>query len=260
MSTPRTIDINADAGESFGRWTLGQDDELFKHVSTVNIACGYHAGDPGTMRRAIIGARDAGCAIGAHPGFPDLLGFGRRALPVSDADIVDYILYQTGALMALAADEGVTLTHVKPHGAMAAAIYPLPERAVAIARALRSVGPGLPLMLAPTPGLHAIRAAGLPVISDQAADLEFTADGRNIIEPIPAAKDPSVVADSASRLAAGTALTEIGTLIDMPVQTICVHGDRPNAAELAAAVRTRLVAEGFVVRPVPATAPADVLR
>lgn len=249
MAAPRSIDINADAGESFGRWRLGNDEELFAHVTTVNIACGYHAGDPATMRRALAGARDAGCSIGAHPGFPDLLGFGRRALPVSDSDMVDYILYQTGALSALAADEGVVLTHVKPHGAMAAAVYPRAEGAIAIGRALQAVRAGLPLVLAPTtPAFLALRAAGLPVIADQAADLEFTDDGRNVIEPVPLAKDPDLVAESALRLAAGSALTESGQLIDMPVQTICVHGDRPNAVAVAAAVRARLTAAGHTVR------------
>ncbi|MET9259421.1 5-oxoprolinase subunit PxpA [Amycolatopsis sp. NPDC004079] len=247
MTAP-TIDLNADAGESFGRWTLGDDDALFQHITTANIACGYHAGDPATMRSSLIRARNAGIAAGAHPGYPDLLGFGRRALPATDSDVVDYILYQVGALAGLAAAEEVPLTHVKPHGALMGRICRSPELAVTVTRELQSVLHGVPLMFAPTEAQRAVVAAGLPVIPENAADLDFDQDGINLVEPIPEAKDPAAVADRALEMARGTVQTVDGTVIPMPVRSVCVHGDRPNAVAVAEAVRRRLEAAGFVVR------------
>lgn len=247
MTHTRVIDINADAGESFGRWTLGDDAALFAYVSTTNIACGYHAGDPATMRTALVAARDAGIAIGAHPGYPDLLGFGRRALPATHSDVVDYIVYQVGALHAIATTEGITLTHVKPHGALMGRICRTPELAVDVVRQLQAVQPGLPLMFAPTQALRATEAAGLPVIPENAADLDFDDDGINIVEPRPAAKDPRQVADRAVEMANGSVTTASGAVLAMAVRSICVHGDRPNAVDIAAAVRTRLEAAGFTV-------------
>ena len=249
MTHPRAIDINADAGESFGRWTLGDDAVLFEYVTTTNIACGYHAGDPATMRTAIATARDAGIAVGAHPGYPDLLGFGRRALPATHEDVVDYILYQVGALHAIAATEGVILTHVKPHGALMGRICRTTELAVVVAGQLQTLQPGLPLMFAPTAALIAAEAHGLPVIRENAADLDFDDYGINIVEPRPAAKDPQLVADRAVQMAHGSVTTTSGAVIAMPVESICIHGDRPNAVAVAAAVRARLHAAGFTVAP-----------
>lgn len=248
MSTQRVIDFNADAGESFGRWKLGDDDELFKIVTTVNIACGYHAGDPANMRKAVAGAKRENCVVGAHPGYPDLLGFGRRAIPVTDSDLLDYILYQVGALQAIAASEGVKLAHVKLHGSMSGAVYYTPHRALAIVEALQSVEPGIALMVAPGPSHDALVAAGHPVIAENAADLDFDDDGKIILEPVPGPKPPEGVADQASRLATGQVMTVGGKLLPMKVDTIAVHGDRPNAVELARAVRARLESEGYVIK------------
>lgn len=251
-----TIDLNADAGESFGRWKLGADEDLFPIVTTVNVACGYHAGDPVNMRKAVVGARDAGCAVGAHPGYPDLLGFGRRAIPVSVDDTVDYVLYQTGALMAIAASEGVTLSHVKPHGSLMGAVVRSSELAVAVAAAIQHVRPGLPLVMSPGPALDAVRDAQLFAIAENAADLDFTDDGFNVIEPMPAAKDPDGVAERALKMVHGTVDTVTGTEISMPVQSVCVHGDRPNAVAVARAVRARLEAAGVSIRPIVDQSPA----
>lgn len=243
----KKIDINADAGESFGRWVLGNDVELFKYVTTVNIACGYHAGDPATMRQAVVNARDASVSAGAHPGYPDLLGFGRRAIPVSVSDTIDYILYQVGALQAIAASEGVVLTHVKPHGSLYFAVSTSPELAVGVSQALQSLQPDFPMLLAPGSASDAVKSHNLALIAENAADLDFDDQGRNIIEPRPLPKDPERVADQAVRMAGGTVLTVSGEEIPMVVQSICIHGDRANASEIAQTVRKRLEATGIVV-------------
>ncbi|MFJ2755415.1 LamB/YcsF family protein [Nocardioides sp. NPDC087217] len=244
-----TIDVNADAGESFGRWVLGDEVSLFAFVSSANIACGHHAGDPSTMRAAVQEARNAGVAVGAHPGYDDKVGFGRRAIAMSIEETADSVVYQVGALAAIAASEGVQLRHVKPHGAMMGAICRDPELAVGVATGLRSAGFELPLMMAPTPALTAVRTAGHPVIPENAVDLDFDEDGINVIEPRPAAKDPDGVADTALRVAGGRAVAVSGRSIEMPVRSVCVHGDRPNAVPIAAAVNRALTAAGFEIRP-----------
>jgi UPF0271 protein len=246
------IDLNADIGESFGRWTLGDDEALMRIVTTVNIACGYHAGDPVTMRRSLVLAKQAGVSAGAHPGYPDLLGFGRRALPATASDTVDYVLYQVGALAALAATEGVRLTHVKPHGALMGAICRDPALAVEIAGQLARLPRPLPLMFAPSAALDAVRAARHPVICENAADLDFDDDGINIVELRPGAKDPATVAAQAELMAAGHAVSASGKRLAMPIDSICVHGDRPNVLAVAAAVRERLASCGYQLRPVVA--------
>lgn len=246
--TQHVIDINADAGESFGRWKLGSDEELLPLVTSVNVACGFHAGDPVTMRRSIVLARECGVSVGAHPGYPDLLGFGRRRLAVAESDVVDYVVFQTGALGAMAATEGVTLSHVKPHGALYGQISESAELAVRIARDLQSLREGLALMIFPGPGASAVRAAGLPVVLDAATDLDFDDDGMNIIEPVPAEKDPAAVAERAVGLARGHVVTVSGARLQLSPETLCVHGDRPNAPQIAGAVRSRLEAEGFIIR------------
>ena len=245
---PKVVDINADAGESFGRWKLGSDDELMPLVTSVNVACGFHAGDPVTMRRSLLLARDSGVCVGAHPGYPDLLGFGRRRLAVAEADVVDYVVYQTGALAAMAATEGVTLTHVKPHGALYGQISDSSELAVEVARQLQSLRAGLALMIFPGPGASAVREVGLPVVLDAATDLEFDEDGKNIIEPVPAEKDPELVAERAVGLAQGHVVTVSGVTVPLAPETLCVHGDRPNAPQIASAVRARLEGAGFTIR------------
>jgi UPF0271 protein len=244
------IDLNADIAESFGRWNLGEDNELVKLVTTVNVACGWHAGDPSTMHRSVEMAAAARVNIGAHPGFPDLLGFGRRPIVIDDTDAVDYVLYQVGALMGVASRFGVELSHVKPHGSFYGSIAASGARAVAIGEALQGLQRGIPMLLAPGPGTDALRAAGLPVIADNAADLDFDEDGRNIIEPRPEARDPEIVARQALRMARGTVLTVSGREIPMSVQTVCVHGDRPNAVAVATEIRRLLADNDVAVRSV----------
>lgn len=257
MSTTQ-IDVNADAGESFGRWTLGDDAELFRYVSSTNIACGFHAGDPSTMRAAVRAARDAGVAVGAHPGYPDLIGFGRRAMAMALEEVADAVVYQVGSLAAIAAGEGVALRHVKPHGALMGAICRDPDLAVGVATSVHRAGLALPMMLAPSEALDAIVASGLTVIPENAVDLDFDDLGLNIIEPRPAAKDPERVADVAVAAARGHVVTTSGTRLAMGLRSICVHGDRPNAVAVAAAVHRRLTGAGIAIRPAGATEPDHV--
>ena len=246
---PTPMDLNADAGESFGRWRVGDEAGLFAFVSSANVACGHHAGDPSTMRIAVRAAQEAGVAVGAHPGYDDKVGFGRRAIAMSLDETVDALVYQVGALAAIAASEGVRLRHVKPHGALMSAVCRTPELAVALAAGLRDADFELPLMMAPTPALTAVREAGHPVIPENAVDLDFDEEGINVIEPRPMAKDPERVAETAVQVAAGRAVTLSGRSIEMPVRSVCVHGDRPNAVAVAAAVSRALVAGGFTVWP-----------
>jgi len=242
------LDINADAGESFGRWVLGRDAELLPLVTTVNVACGFHAGDPANMRASIVLARETGISVGAHPGYPDLIGFGRRRFAMSEQEALDCILYQTGALAALAATEGVVLSHVKPHGALYGQVASTPSLALSLAVALQSIRPGLSLITAPFAAAEAVRAAGLPVVTDAPADLEYDDDGINIIEPVPGWKDPEVVAQRALDLANGFVVSISGRRVPLAPESICVHGDRPNAPEVAAAVRSALESAGHTIR------------
>ena len=173
-----TIDLNSDLGESFGRWTLGSDAELMKVITSANVACGYHAGDPGVMRATVRLARDAGVAVGAHPGLPDLAGFGRRNMAVSAEEVEDMVLYQVGALAAIAASEGVRLQHVKPHGALYNMAVKDRGLADAIARAVRAFDAGLVLFALPGSGLEQAGCdAGLRVAREGFADRAYEADG-----------------------------------------------------------------------------------
>lgn len=243
------IDLNADAGESFGRWKLGDDEHLLPLVSSVNVACGWHAGDPATMRRSVELAKGAGTALGAHPGLPDLAGFGRRALAMSPAEAADACLYQYGALRGFADSLGVEVTHVKPHGAF----YGLTMRdeavADAVADAVASISDELVVVLHAGATAERVAARGLRVAREAFADLEYDENGHIIIEPQPLPKDPQECAEKAVAILGGMVRTTAGTWVDIDADTICIHGDRPNAVEIATAIRERFAAEGVTISP-----------
>lgn len=243
------MEINADAGESFGRWSLGDEAALFPHIDAVNVACGFHAGDATTMRRTVDLALEHGLSVGAHPGYQDLLGFGRRVVPMPHEAIVDMVLYQVGALDAIVRQRGSTLRHVKPHGALYHVFANDAELSTLLGAALRASFPGLPVYLAPGIGADALTWAGCTVVPENAVDHEFDAQGNNVIDPLPQAKDPQIVADQALRLAGGAVLTNAGTTVPMRIDSMCVHGDRPNAPAIAAAVRAALLGAGVPVGP-----------
>jgi len=238
------VDFNADAGESFGRWRLGADAELIPHMSSVNVACGWHAGDPTTMRRSIRYAKENGVALGAHPGLPDLTGFGRRAMALSPEEAATACLYQFGALRALADAEGVPVRHVKPHGALYGMTLRDPASTEAITNAIMAVDPALIVVLLAGPTAQQAREMGARVAREAFADLDYDDNGHIIIEPDPQAKDPERCAQQAVDVLNGAVNSTSGKRIDVDADTICIHGDRPNAVDIAKAIRSRFAAEG----------------
>jgi UPF0271 protein len=231
------IDFNADLGETFGLWDRGADEALMRVISSANVACGFHAGDPGAMRRAVNSARANGVAIGAHPGLPDLLGFGRRVMDVAPDDVRDYVLYQVAALDGFARG----LHHVKPHGALYMMALDDAATARAVAEAVASYREGLPVYtLAGSELWHAAATAGLPAVAEFFADRPLRADGsvvmfgwQSLFDPTPDA----VAARVRSLLETGTVPALDGTPVAVTASTVCVHSDTPGADRLGVAVR-----------------------
>ena len=247
----RPIDLNCDMGESFGAYTIGADAEVMGNITSANVACGFHGGDPGVMRRTVRLARDAGVAVGAHPGFQDLVGFGRRDVRATPQEVEDMVLYQIGALDAIARSEGVRLQHVKAHGAlynMAARERPLAD---AIARAVHAFDPFLLLYVLPDSELQrAGEALGLSVALEGFADRAYEPDGSLTPRSRAGAviHDASVVVERVVRMAreARVAATD-GSEVAMPVATICTHGDTRGAANLTRELRAGLERAGIPV-------------
>jgi UPF0271 protein len=251
------IDLNADVGESFGAYSIGNDAALMPSISSVSVAAGFHAGDPSVLRRTIRLAASHGVAVGAHPGFPDLVGFGRRELNASPGETEDFVLYQIAAVAGVAAAEGVRLQHVKPHGALFNMAVRDAAVAAAIARAVAAFDASLVLFgLSNSELLNAGRASGLRVASEVFADRAYEPDGSLRSRSLPDAviHDPSRVVQRAVRMARERVVEAIdGTLVPLLADTICVHGDTPGAAGLAASLRAGLQAAGVTVRAVGAS-------
>jgi len=249
MSELSAIDVNVDMGESFGRWSLGDDSSLMPYISSANIACGFHAGDPGAMRKTVAAAVEHGLQIGAHPALPDLLGFGRRPMKVSPADLTDYCTYQVGALAAFVAAEGGSLAHVKPHGALYAMCALDAELAEAVARSVAEVDPGLVLLALRDDHRAAVERHGVRLVTESFVDLDYDADGNLIIEAVKQAWDPDKVAERAVRVARERKVAKTdGSDLEVDSPTICLHGDAPNALDVVRGVKERLEAEGIAVR------------
>jgi UPF0271 protein len=238
-------------GESYGRWTLGADEAIMPHISSANIACGFHAGDPGVMRRTVELARAHGVALGAHPGFQDLAGFGRRDMRCSPQEVEDLVVYQVGALAGVAAAQGMRLQHVKAHGALYNMACVDDALAAAIARATAAIDPSL--VLFGLPGSHLVkegRRAGLPVAAEIFADRAYMADGTLVPRSRPGSviHNPDEVVARAVRMTRDRSVTAIdGTVVPLEADTLCVHGDTPGAAALATAIRRALEADGVRV-------------
>lgn len=250
---PASIDLNADLGEGFGPWRMGDDAALLGLVTSANVACGFHAGDPDIMTRVLMQAREAGVAVGAHVAFPDLAGFGRRILPMSAAEIARAVAYQIGAAQALATFAGHRLSHVKAHGALANLAEHDAAVADAIAEATRAVDPSLTLLaIARSEQTRAGERAGLRVAHEIFADRAYANDGRLRARALPGAvihDVDAVIARVRQMLAAQALITIDGELLPTPIDSICVHGDTPQAVALAQALRYALENDGVALRP-----------
>ncbi|MFT4416226.1 5-oxoprolinase subunit PxpA [Fredinandcohnia humi] len=248
------IDINSDLGESFGAYQMGNDDEVLQFITSANIACGFHAGDPHVMKKTVLLAKENGVSIGAHPGFQDLVGFGRREMTVSPANIYDLVLYQIGALAAFCKANDVTLSHVKPHGAlynMAAVDLRIAE---SIAKAVHSFDSSLALYgLSGSKLIQAGKSSGLQTVSEVFADRTYQSDGTLT----PRTEKNAVLYDSQDAIAQvlqivteGTVRCVTGETIPIHAESICVHGDNKHALLFVKELRTAVQNEGILIKAI----------
>lgn len=246
-----TVDLNSDMGEGFGAYTMGDDEAILNIVSSANIACGFHGGDAHIMAATYAMAKERGVAVGAHPGFPDLWGFGRRNIPFSTLEVERLVAYQIGASQAMANYCGHTLTHVKAHGALGNLTQTDPDVAAAVCRAIRAVDPSL-ICLVIALGHQACIAAemGLEVRSEIFADRAYTEEGHLVSRKLPGAviHDPNEAADRVVRMVRAQGIETItGKIIPCPIDSICVHSDTPTAVAIAAHVRSTLENQNIVI-------------
>jgi UPF0271 protein len=251
MSGTRRIDLNADLGEGFGVWRLGDDEALLGLVTSANVACGFHAGDPATMRRVCAQAAARGVAVGAQVSYRDLAGFGRRFVDADPAELTDDLLYQLAALDGIARVAGTRVSYVKPHGALYNAAVTHEGHARAVVDAVISYDRRLPVLGLPgSELLRGAEAAGLRPVVEGFADRGYSPEGGLVPRGRPGAviEDPAVVAERAVRMATdGVVVAVDGTRLLMPVESVCVHGDTPGAVVLAGAVRDAIEAAGITV-------------
>ncbi len=248
------MDLNADLGESFGAWTLGDDARLVEHLTSANLACGFHAGDFRVMEATVALCREAGVAVGAQPGYPDLLGFGRRPLPFEPDEVESLVRYQIGALEAFCRAAGVEMQHVKPHGALYNQAAADPTLAGAIARAVARFSRELALfgLASSEPMAAAAADAGLRFVPEAFADRRYLPDG----SLQPRSRAGAVIEDAADAAAQalmiatdGAVVAVDGSRVALRAESICCHGDTPGAVEIAASVRSALAASGVRVEP-----------
>lgn len=249
---PDRIDLNCDMGESFGAWKMGADEAIMPFISSANIACGFHAGDADTMRRTVELAVRHGVAVGAHPGFPDLSGFGRREMNVTPQEARNFVLYQMGALSAFARACGTQLTHVKPHGALYNRAAKDEKLAEAIAQAIKESDPSLVMVgLANSELTKAGERVGLRVAHEVFADRTYQSDGSLTSRRLPNAMvhDAQAAAGRVIRMVKeGRVKTESGSDLEVRADTVCIHGDAPGALEFAKAIRQELEKAKIEVR------------
>lgn len=246
------MDLNSDVGESFGSWRMGDDAAVFRSVSSANVACGFHAGDPSVMAQTCRDAIAAGVTVGAHVAYRDLAGFGRRFLDCSPTELADDVLYQMGALEAVARAAGARVSYVKPHGALYNTIAHHEVHAQAVVDAVRAFGGDLPLLLLPgSVALAKAERAGLRAVTEAFADRGYTPDGRLVSRREEGAvlHDAAEVTERMVRLAQDGTLTAVdGSTVRIAAESICVHGDTPGAAAMAAEVRRGLEDAGITIR------------
>jgi UPF0271 protein len=253
------IDLNADLGESFGTWVLGDDAAMLDVVTSANVACGFHAGDATTLRRTVALAAERGVVVGAQVGYRDLAGFGRRRIDMDAVDLTADVLYQLGALEAMCRVAGTRVAYLKPHGALYTTVAVDEAQAGAVVDAVVAYDPSLPVLGLPgSVLLRVASSAGLPVVAEAFADRGYAADGSLVPRSHPGAllHDPDEVADRVLRIATeGTVVAVDGTLVATPARSVCTHGDTPGAVELARAVRARLEAAGVTITPFASAGP-----
>lgn len=250
---PVHVDLNCDMGESFGAWRMGDDEALLDVVTSANLACGYHAGDPVTMDATIRAAARRGVAVGAHPSYPDLAGFGRRAMRVAAPELEKLVLYQIGAVAAMARAAGLRLSHVKPHGALYNDAAKDEELAAAIARAVAALDERLVVVgLSRSALVRCARELGLAAAEEGFCDRAYEADGSLRSRALVGAllEDPRAAADQALDIVLREEVrTRDGSLLRVRAQTLCIHGDTPGAVAIARAVRDALESAGVIVQP-----------
>ncbi len=246
------IDLNADAGESFGRWKLGQDEQLFPLLTSVNLATGFHAGDPLTIQQAVRLAKSHGVAVGAHPGFPDLVGFGRRDMAITPDQAYADVLYQIGALSAFLRLSGLPLHHVKPHGALYLRMLKDKPLAKAVAQAIKDYDPEVPLvLLGGTLMEEAAREVGVRYVREAFPDRAYLSDGRLAPRSMAGAliRDPKAAAERAVAMVLDQEIDALdGGKVRIEAETLCIHGDNPESVEIARAVREALTDAGVELK------------
>ena len=249
----REININCDMAEGFGAYDIGNDDALLKIITSANVACGFHAGDPSVMHRFVLRAKADGVSIGAHPGFADLQGFGRRQIQMKPAEIEYMTAYQIGALQAIASYAGLKVTHIKGHGAMANMAMVDEGYAMAMARAAKTVDPALIFMAHHGSQLQrAAERVGLRMALEGYADRQYEDDGMLASRAIPGTviRDAKVAAAQALRMVQdGEVVSRHGKVLKVRIDSVCVHGDEPTAVAVATAVRAKFEAAGFSILP-----------
>jgi UPF0271 protein len=246
------IDLNADLGEGFGVWRLGDDLALLDIVTSANVACGFHAGDPVTIRRTCAAAVDRGVTIGAQVSYRDLAHFGRREMDTEPEELCAEVLYQLAAVDGIAKAMGGRVSYIKPHGALYNRICRDEVQAAAVIDAVADYDPSLPVLTLPGSAVHAVAAAaGVPTVNEAFADRAYTPEGALVSRREPGAviHDPAAVADRACRMAVQGSVTAVdGSSVPVSARSICVHGDTPDAVRLAQAVRDALLAAGVVLQ------------
>ena len=246
------IDLNSDLGESYGAWRMGEDETMLSIVSSANVACGFHAGDPAGIWKTVRAAAAKGVSIGAHVSYPDRVGFGRRDLDVTSGELIADVIYQIGALKGMAASAGVAVGYVKPHGALYNRIAHDPIQGQAVIDAIKAIDPSLVLMgLANAPILKLAQASGLKTVAEAFADRAYTPDGQLVSRREQGAvlHDTQLIARRMLQLARQGTLEAIdGSTITIEAQSICVHGDSPGAVAIAQEIRRAFEADGISVR------------
>lgn len=245
-----SIDLNSDVGESYGNWTFGDDAAIFESVSSANVACGFHAGDPSGIRATCEAAAAAGVVVGAHPAYRDLAGFGRRFIDVTPRELIDDVIYQIGALQGLARSAGTEVRYVKPHGALYNAIVHHETQAKAVAKAVAEVAPSLPLLVLPNSEIQrAAEAAGLRTVTEAFADRAYTPEGTLVSrrEPGSVLHDLDGIVEHVLRILDGKVQAVDGSIVRIAADSICVHGDTPGAVAMAARIRAAVADAGVEI-------------